>query len=219
MNQEKNDLLQDEKSNEIEPEEAKRANLLSRCIFLFLTQSFLTVVVGKEVLLDNPGVWYTYADSQWIVFARFMCGIVLHVTLSGELQQGLNNMKYAVNHDWKFENYKIAWFCGFMQAFNVIIVELVNFAALLTNFTIIEIIRNFLALVVISQFDEYFFGAIQNDPLADFIGGDDHYKEFLKIQRTTSYSAVRIKNRANQPINKLVLQPCEHDLWNERKAE
>ena len=168
-----------QEENEIEPEEARRANLLSRCIFLFLAQSFLTFVVGKEVLFDNPGVWNIYADSQWIVFARFMCGIVLHVSLSGELQQGLDNMKYAVNHDWKFENYKIAWFCGWMQAFNVIIVELVNFAALLINFEIIEVIRNFLALVVISQFDEYFFGAIQSDPLADFITADDHYEKFL----------------------------------------
>ena len=90
-------------------------------------------------------------------------------------------MKYAVNHDWKFESYQIAWFCGWMQAFNVIIVELVNFAALLKNFEIIEIIRNFLALVVISQFDEYFFGAIKNDPLAEIVDGDDHYENFLII--------------------------------------
>ena len=66
-----------------------------------------------------------------------------------------------------------------MQAFNVIIVELVNFAALLINFEIIEVIRNFLALVVISQFDEYFFGAIQSDPRTDFITADDHYEKFL----------------------------------------
>ena len=68
-----------------------------------------------------------------------------------------------------------------MQSFNVIIVELVNFAALLTNFTIIEIIRNFLALVVISQFDEYFFSTVRNEPLAEIVDGDDHYEEFLKI--------------------------------------
>ena len=141
----------------------------------------MTVVVGKEVLFYDTEVWYTYANSHWVVFARFLCGIVLHVTLSGEFQQGLKNMKYAVNHDWKFESYQIAWLCGWMQAFNVIIVELVNFAALLTNFEIIEIIRNFLALVVISQFDEYFFGAIKNDPLAEIVDGDDHYEKFLII--------------------------------------
>ena len=73
-----------DEDNDLEVEEAKRANLLSRCIFLFLTQSFLTVVVGKEVLFYDTEVWYTYADNHWVVFARFLCGIVLHVTLSGE---------------------------------------------------------------------------------------------------------------------------------------
>ena len=106
-------------------------------------------------------------------------------------------MKYAVNHHWKFESYQIAWLCGWMQSFNVIIVELVNFAALLTNFTIIEIIRNFLALVVISQFDEYFFSTVRNEPLAEIVDGDDHYEEFLKIQRTTSNRASRIKTMLN----------------------
>ena len=69
-------------------------------------------------------------------------------------------MKYACNHEWKFSNVFIAWLCGFLQAFNVIIVESVNFAALLTNFTILDIIMNFLALVVIAEFDENFFSAV-----------------------------------------------------------
>ena len=128
-------------------------------------------------------------------------------------------MKYAVNHHWKFESYQIAWLCGWMQSFNVIIVELVNFAALLTNFTIIEIIRNFLALVVISQFDEYFFSTVKSDPLAEIVDGDDHYEEFLKIQRTTSNRASRIKNNAQKSINQIKSQECEKELWDQKQAE
>ena len=128
-------------------------------------------------------------------------------------------MKYAVNHHWKFESYQIAWLCGWMQSFNVIIVELVNFAALLTNFTIIEIIRNFLALVVISQFDEYFFSTVKSDPLAEIVDGDDHYEEFLKIQRTTSNRASRIKNNAQKSINQIKGQECEKELWDQKQAE
>ena len=118
-----------------------------------------------------------------------MCGIVLHVSLSGELRQGLVNMKYAVNHSWKFNDYKVAWFCGFMQAFNVFVVEMVNFAALLTNFTIIDIIMNFLALVVIAEFDEYFFSAVKSDDLVQVLTGEGAYENFLIIQRTTSINA------------------------------
>ena len=93
-------------------------------------------------------------------------------------------MKYAVNHPWKFADYKFAWLCGFMQVFKVLIVEFVNFSALLTNFTIIEIVRNFLALVVIAEFDNYFFRAykeIRNFNLINIINGKGYFENFLII--------------------------------------
>ena len=96
-----------------------------------------------------------------------------------------------------------------MQAFNVFIVEFVNFAALLTNFTIIDIIMNFLALVVIAEFDEYFFAAVKSDPLADIVTGEGAYENFLIIQRTTSTQARWILDKNNQEINKLEPQKCE----------
>lgn len=83
----------DEEEDE-EPEEeaskeiiatARRQNLLGRCIFLFLTQGVLAMLVGHEIIFSEDSDWYAYADSVWIVFARFMCGIVLHMDLSGEL--------------------------------------------------------------------------------------------------------------------------------------
>ena len=112
-------------------------------------------------------------------------------------------MKYALNHPWKFNNYQIAWFCGFMQVCNVFIVEFVNFAALLTNFTIIDIIMNFLALVVIAEFDEYFFSALKNDPLLDIVTGEGFYENFLIIQCTTSSSAKWLTDNEGNSINKL----------------
>ena len=142
-----------------------------------------------------------------------MCGIVLHVALNGDFKQGLTNMKYALNHDWKFKNYHIAWLCGFMQAFNVIIVELVAFTALLTYGTVQKVIMNFLALVVISHFGEFFFTALTKDPFVNFVEGNGHYGEFLVIQRTTSSNAATILNNAHKSINKIQTQPCEEEHY------
>ena len=153
-------------------------NLIGRVTFLFFTQGLLAFLVGKEVISSDIEVWYTYTTVN-IVFARFMCGIVLHVSLSGELKTGMNLMKYAVNHPWKFDRVGVAYLCGLMQATNVIIVEGVNFVALLTNFKIIDVIMNFMALVVIAEFDEYFFNALKNHPLVDIATGEDPYGEFL----------------------------------------
>ena len=106
-----------------------------------------------------------------------------------------------------------------MQAFNVFIVEFVNFTALLTNFTIIDIIMNFLALVVIAEFDEYFFAAVKNDELADIITGEGAYENFLIIQRTTSSQARWILDKNNKEINKLEPQKCEENFVDKERFD
>lgn len=88
---------------------------------------------------------------------RFLCAIFLHISLTDELNQGLNIMKYSMNHHWKFKNWFSAYMVGFCQMTVVVSVELVNLIVLLTNGTVMDTIMNFLALVIISDFDDYFF--------------------------------------------------------------
>ena len=89
-------------------------------------------MVGYEIVFLSQ-VDYAFLPEIHIIFARFICGIVLHVSLQAELVQGMKMMKYAVNHRWKFESYKIAFWSGFLQAFMVVLVESVNFMAILTT--------------------------------------------------------------------------------------
>ena len=131
-------------------------------------------------------------------------------------------MKYAVNHPWKFVDYKFAWLCGFMQVFKVLVVEFVNFSALLTNFTIIEIVRNFLALVVIAEFDNYFFRAEKKNRqinLIDIINGKGFFENFLIIQCTTSESARFFEDNYGNHINRFEPQICEEEFVDENEAQ
>ena len=97
-------------------------------------------------------------------------------------------MKYAVNHSWKFEDYKVAFMSGFFQAFMVVLVESVNFMAILTTSQILDIVMNFLALVVIAEFDDFFYAAVSEYDITEVID-DKVYDDFLVIQTTTSISA------------------------------
>ena len=65
----------------------------------------------------------------------------------------------------------------------VIVVEIVNLAILCTNHTILDIIMNFLALVIIAEFDDYFFFTVDKTMMAEmisdkelklFYGDEDH---------------------------------------------
>ena len=74
--------------------------------------------------------------------------------------QGMNMMKYAMNHPWKFTNWQRAFFIGFSQAFMIFAVEAVNMIVLLTNHTMLDTVMNFLALVIIADFDDYLFTVV-----------------------------------------------------------
>lgn len=47
------------------------------------------------------------------MYARFICTIILHLSLCDDITQGLIMMKYALNHNYRFENYLIAFAAGF----------------------------------------------------------------------------------------------------------
>ena len=146
-----------------------------------------------------------------MVLARFVCGIVLHMLLSTELEQGLIMMKYAVNHPWKFINYRHAFLSGFMQTIMVVGVEIVNFLAVLDQTSFSEIVMNFTALVIISEFDDFFFNAYKDEDLKDAITNDgDVYKELLMIRRTSSIDA---KPHSNQNI--MTQEHCERENFNQ----
>ena len=68
-------------------------------------------MLKKETLMDNFG---TAIESKNIVIARFICGIVLHMTLQEEIRNGMKMMKFALNHDYRFSDYKIAFLAGFL---------------------------------------------------------------------------------------------------------
>ena len=55
------------------------------------------------------------------------------------------------------------------QTLVVVSVEVVNLAMLTTNHTIIDIIMNFLALVIISEFDDFFFMTVEKELMAEMI--------------------------------------------------
>ena len=55
------------------------------------------------------------------------------------------------------------------QMLVVIVVEVVNLAVLTTNHTIMDIIMNFLALVIIADFDDFFFMTVDTEMIAELM--------------------------------------------------
>ncbi len=126
-------------------------------------------------------------------------------------------MKYANNHPWLFRSWKTAYVIGFCQFLVVFTVELVNLAILTTNNTVMDILMNFLALVIISEFDDYFLvtveGAVFEQALSNGDeseikvkdGGTKKIEDVLRIRVTTSKNA-----RFKIPENRLDYDSDDH---------
>ena len=80
-------------------------------------------------------------------------------------------MKYATNHPWKFRSVLSAWLVGFSQFFMVICVEAINLIILVSNETVMDVIMNFLALVIIADFDDYFAQTLFDNPIFKMLDG------------------------------------------------
>ena len=111
-----------------------------------------------------------------------MCGFVLHIYLSSEILQGFNNIKYSVNHPWKFEKKIVAFFAGLSQVAVVIVIEITNFALVMTSSSYKEIVLNFIILVIISQFDDFFYKNFTDTSTRSLLRGDtEPYCDILMV--------------------------------------
>ena len=84
-------------------------------------------------------------------------------------------------------------------------VESVNYIALMTNTTHLNIVMNFLALAVIADFDDFFYGALFDNQFKRVITEGEVYGNYLEIQTTTSKNA-----RFNVTGNRLKRQKVEN---------
>ena len=111
----------------------------------------------------------TPADQISTILGRFCCAFIAHITLTSESKQGLSMMKYASNHHWKFKQWWTAYFVGFFQFSVLIACEYVNLIILTVNHSMLDILMNFMAIIVITEFDDHFFLIIQSEALAKLV--------------------------------------------------
>lgn len=110
------------------------------------------------------------------------------MNLQDELKTGLTYMKFSLNHHYRFADYRIAFLAGLLQATMILVVESVNFLALLSANTVLDVVMNFMALTIISEFDDTFYNSLGGDKGKEVLE-EDCYESIFKITRTTSQDA------------------------------
>ena len=145
---------------------------------------------------------------------RFFCTVVLHIMISGEFKQAFDMMKYALNHPWKFHSWRQAYFVGFTQFFVLLTFEVLNTAILLTTESVMDVIMDFVALAVITSFDDYLFSSesVRNSQLGQLISNRSHVIDQISVE-LNDFVKVEVTSGSNKSGLKLepLFKDCKED--------
>ena len=78
-------------------------------------------------------------------------------------------MKYALNHPWKFRRWYFALLIGLIQLSVAFAAEYMAIHIILSVDTYVDAVKDFVALMVVNEFDNYFFNYLNQDNIHKLI--------------------------------------------------
>ena len=123
----------------------------------------------------------------------------MHVAMTNELKEGMAKMKFPLNHDWRFSHPYTAYICGLLQTSMIVLVTMLNYLVIVISESTIDVAKDFLAMMIISDFDNYFFEEHHSHELSKSIimNRGEKYKPLFTVMRTTSKDCYREENDKN----------------------
>jgi len=102
-----------------------------------------------------------------------------------ELTKGLQMMKFAANHPFRFHNrqWGIAWATGLCKVVVIMSVELLNILGLIQKCSMTDSVMGYLRYFIIASFDSFVFNSMNGAPFEEIVKQGNY---MLTIDRTTS---------------------------------
>ena len=138
---------------------AETSDILAMFVFL----------VGTTIVL-YAYLYINFTDPYWkldeaiselpdgqLVIIRSILGMFMHFLIDTDLVQGLDMMKYALNHPWKFRRWYMAFLIGLTQFGMAIMTEYVSIQVILSTSSYIDAVKDFIALIVVNDLDNFLF--------------------------------------------------------------
>ena len=199
----------------------------------------LTVVVGIQiitvVLIFNEFVLTIKpvpVKEYWILIPRIIASFYMHSTLAAEITNGLDTMKYVVNHpahflrrglesddsektsqeDGWYIRFIYAFLLGFIQYILTIILEVMTIVFLNSLDSYLFILLCYAALAGVTTFDNMYANALSSDHTIKKVIGKNF---FISFHRFMKFSKEREEVEGTQNIQDKVEGQTELNLANQ----
>jgi len=136
-------------------------NAYHAAMFVFGFQVLMIVFIGSIVFSD--GFKITLPANISVMGARFVCTILMHLQVEGDMRQGLKMMKYVANQPFDFSNPGSAFFVALMQCVGGMFAEIACIVYLSSIDKAIDVIIKFVALASIAKVDDFYASALPAD--------------------------------------------------------
>jgi hypothetical protein len=164
----------------------KRSNIAIHAILCSIFELLLVLMVFRQ-LIGQCGYWEVLFHPPEIstLFVSFVCISIVHLTLIEPVTQFLAMAKFANNHPYIFEHPQQAFWLSMLQFITVTGIEFANVFLLLCTNDTIDLISNFVAMVIVSEFDGYVYESMKEEPLKKLLN-EEFTEEAFIIRHTTS---------------------------------
>lgn len=164
---------------------------------LFISANLVTLVQATTIMLiviffgDGKGVHLVPAKSYFVLIPRLISSIMMHLNVEPDIRQGIELMKYAINHPQKFRPIKKGYkdedpetisfvgvrrraFCAFMLGFNqaaiAIVAEILVIVYLSSLSSLLLIIMKYVSLAAVVKFDDMYAAALHDSAIQGAVG-------------------------------------------------
>lgn len=169
----------------------------------------LTILVEVQTEGSNLGI-----PTFEVSFCQFIAGMLLQMTINQEVGGGLEMMKYAVNHSWKFKYPTIAFLTGLLQVVSHVFTGSICYVVIIQSESVLDLAKDFTALIIIAEFDNQFAALSREHVAREVVEDKKVYANLFMIETTSSDSAHSMGNMElldqNDKAYDLVVMRNEH---------
>ena len=136
-------------------------NAFHAAMFVFGIQCLMIFFIGTMIF--SADFMIVLPSTLSVMGARFICTILMHLQVEGDMRQGLRMMKFVTNHPKDFSNPGSAFFVALMQCFGGLFAEIACILFLGSIDKAIDVIIKFVALASIAKVDDFYASALPAD--------------------------------------------------------
>lgn len=96
------------------------------------------------------------------MITRFICAIILHLQIEGEVNQAIKMMKFTIYRTGGWNRRVPQFLVALMQLIGAILTEVINMILMCSFTQSIDVIMNLLAFGIIAEIDDLYAKSLKN---------------------------------------------------------